>query len=351
MRKVDRTTVPEPANLNKPRPSDGKTELQLAIEHYEGLGMRSTFEFGRYKDATVKTALERLFHGKCAYCETFFRSTQPVDVEHYRPKGEVDRVESHRGYWWLAMDWQNLLPSCIDCNRRRLQKIPSPRADGRPGLLENGEFDRSKSLLTGKESAFPLIGGVVRAMMRGEDLEAERRLLLDPCRDDPDEHLVFHVDREHLVSLVYPKPLGAGQTALLPDAINDPERLAATAKEAGISPMGMVSIQVYGLNRLGLVQARTRLLHDMEFLLDLALSLGEVAFELDVRIGRQNAKLATVSAEMRAELRHDIDTDAKIAKKIGYFIDEIRSRLRDLVKPNAPYSRLAKAWIQAYLSA
>ena len=34
--------------------------------------------------------------------------------------------------------------------------------------------------------------------------------------------------------------------------------MVRAATEAGLSPMGAVSIQVYGLNRTGLVQARTR---------------------------------------------------------------------------------------------
>ena len=42
------------------------------------------------KDAEVKAALEKLFYGKCAYCETFYSVQAPVDVEHYRPKSAVE---------------------------------------------------------------------------------------------------------------------------------------------------------------------------------------------------------------------------------------------------------------------
>src|SRR5262245_40081226 len=77
--------------------------------------------------------LLKLFNGKCAYCETDIESNQPGDVEHFRPKGRVVDEEfepirinhpkwgemDHPGYFWLAYEWDNLFPSCIDCNRYR----------------------------------------------------------------------------------------------------------------------------------------------------------------------------------------------------------------------------------------
>ncbi|MEF9674033.1 hypothetical protein QNM99_25495 [Pseudomonas sp. PCH446] len=47
-----------------------------------------------------------------------------------------------------------------------------------------------------------------------------------------------------------------------------------------MSLKGSVSIHVYGLNRLGLVQERTRLLRQLEFLEMLALEVGSMADEL-----------------------------------------------------------------------
>src|SRR5262249_38675962 len=85
--------------------------------------------YSRYKDFLI-----RLFNGKCAYCESKFTVSQPGDVEHFRPKGRVVddnfkpiRVQhptkgeiEHPGYYWLAYEWKNLLPSCADCNRFRM---------------------------------------------------------------------------------------------------------------------------------------------------------------------------------------------------------------------------------------
>ena len=68
--------------------------------------------------------LQRVFSGKCAYCETLVSPGFYGDAEHYRPKGRVTlqgRVifingPAHPGYYWLAYHWKNLIPSCERCN-------------------------------------------------------------------------------------------------------------------------------------------------------------------------------------------------------------------------------------------
>lgn len=86
--------------------------------------------------------LVTVFGGKCAYCERrFFK--QSTDAEHYRPKAGVRRARSdgyaevttdgsegpascHPGYFWLALDWRNLVPACEGCNSRngKLNQFP-----------------------------------------------------------------------------------------------------------------------------------------------------------------------------------------------------------------------------------
>ena len=112
--------------------------------------------FSYYKNDAVKARLVDLFHGKCAYCESFYSSTQPMDVEHFRPKGAVAEDDEHPGYYWLAATWENLLPSCIDCNRQRNQ------------------FDvvEGETISLGKKDRFP-IGGT-RARTPNDDLDDER---------------------------------------------------------------------------------------------------------------------------------------------------------------------------------
>ena len=84
----------------------------------------------RTADGTASRVIDKLndwYYFKCAYCERIYK----LDVEHYRPKGEVrdennnivqvanyaGAMIDHPGYYWLCYEWSNLLPSCITCNR------------------------------------------------------------------------------------------------------------------------------------------------------------------------------------------------------------------------------------------
>jgi hypothetical protein len=131
--------------------------------------------------------LLRLFHNKCAYCESKIGENQPGDVEHYRPKGRVVNDElkpvrvthrvkgtiQHPGYYWLAYEWSNLFPSCIDCNRAR----------------RHGD----EKTMAGKADRFPVENENERAVEPGQET-AERALLINPSEVDPAKHLVFHPD-------------------------------------------------------------------------------------------------------------------------------------------------------------
>lgn len=148
------------------------------------------FDEVRLRDELYKQAMPfllKLFRDKCAYCETNIASNQPGDVEHYRPKGRIrdeegkilkikveDREIEHPGYWWLAYDWRNLLPSCIDCNRRR-----------RHG---------SEDVPAGKAECFAVRGK--RAVLPDDDLSQEQALLLNPSVEgfDPKRHFEFMED-------------------------------------------------------------------------------------------------------------------------------------------------------------
>ena len=71
-----------------------------------------SFQFSVYKHPSVVEALNVLFSGKCAYCESFYEKTQKMDVEHYRPKGAYydERGQiCYPGYYWLAADWDTAL--------------------------------------------------------------------------------------------------------------------------------------------------------------------------------------------------------------------------------------------------
>jgi uncharacterized protein (TIGR02646 family) len=99
---------------------------------------------------STKPLLLKRFHGKCAYCESLLTTTGHADLENFRPKSR---------YWWLTADWNNLLIACQVCNRAKADR-------------------------------FPLLDESKRAKQEGDE-RFEQPLLLNPCEDQPVEHLVF----------------------------------------------------------------------------------------------------------------------------------------------------------------
>jgi len=238
MRQVDRKAVQAPASLTSPN-GKGDRELQEARTHYGNASQsQSTFLFKAYKADDVSRALTALFHGKCAYCESVYAGTQPMDVEHFRPKGGVEEKPDHPGYWWLAMKWENLLPSCIDCNRRRRQVT----VDLRFSYAElEASFKEVDGVSIGKKDSFPTANNWW-AFGENESVDQEDALLIDPTRDDPKEYFEWHFNESVCVVL--------------------PTRNSADEENV----RGVASIFSYGLNRSGLVLERTQLMLILRFL-------------------------------------------------------------------------------------
>lgn len=307
MRSVLRS-LPAPFDLVE----KGEAERLDAITHYEATPPgKGSHSFKRYKLDSVKLTLEKLFHGKCAYCETFYASAHPLDVEHYRPKGAVEGEETHRGYWWLAADWDNLLPSCIDCNRKRRQLLPLGDPETAQLNGNQARFVDQTLLLAGKKDSFPLAPTGQRARERGDNIALEHPLLLHPCIDRPDEHLRFFFDEQRAISLV-----------LAANYVDAPY-----ADADGLSIKGTASIQVFGLNRLRLVQARTRLLRNLEFLAGLVIGLNHMADELE---GKEDDSLKPMLSQLRG------------------FADTTLGELVSMTAPERPYSAMAVAWLQGF---
>jgi uncharacterized protein (TIGR02646 family) len=208
-------TVPAPDALTR----KGAREHASVLELFERDGRRDErYKFSAYRQKAVAKALSALFHRKCAYCESVIGHVQPVDIEHFRPKAAVlvEGALRYPGYYWLASDWDNLLPSCIMCNRPNRHDGPDP--------VEDGE-------LLGKGNHFPVRDEACRVSHSSGHLPSEGALLLDPCSDVPDEHLEF--DEQGLVR---------------PRVIQGSE-----------SDRGECTIQVLGLRRPDLVHARQAL--------------------------------------------------------------------------------------------
>ena len=107
------------------------------------------------RESRVIERLNHWYHGKCAYCERYYK----LDVEHYRPKGAISDENGNplraTGYYWLGYEWSNLLPSCISCNREGGKGIKFPyRAGGvqvtRPIFDAANTLDRNYCLISHK---------------------------------------------------------------------------------------------------------------------------------------------------------------------------------------------------------
>lgn len=220
MRKVPLPDAPAGLDSDKVR-----QERADALEFYADWDGAAKFDFDAYKAAGVRPALEAAFGGKCAYCETYYAATQPVAIEHYRPKGgvKIEGTLTPPGYYWLASEWTNLLPSCTDCNSPRGQDLP-------------GEYRTA-----GKANAFPLVSERTRAHAPGEE-RGEDRLVLHPYLDFPEKHFRFVWGT---------------------DSISDGWVEAARSNSGRVSAKGEATIQVCALQRRGLVKARRERLLDL----------------------------------------------------------------------------------------
>jgi len=120
-------------------------------------GVAHEFDSKIWRD--LKDRLLRFFFDKCAYCEVKITPGFWGDVEHYRPKKRVTEDPAHPGYYWLAYEVRNLMPSCQRCN-------------------QGGA----------KVNHFPIAG---KRMNCETDSDGEDPLLLNPYVHKPEEHLEF----------------------------------------------------------------------------------------------------------------------------------------------------------------
>jgi len=136
-----------------------------APAEYRSCRLTFTFNSRCYGAKSIKSALLRAQHGKCAFCESKVSHVAYGDIEHFRPKaGYQQRATDglqRPGYYWLAYEWTNLLFACQICNQQ------------------------------GKKNLFPLANPRRRATSHHDDLSAERPLLIDPADHDPERYIGF----------------------------------------------------------------------------------------------------------------------------------------------------------------
>ena len=194
--------------LDNTRPTRGPQLIAELKRRYDAGERSFTFRSDTYGHTSVKQALIKAQHHKCAFCEQLVTLVSHGDVEHYRPKAGWDQGDGAKvqkpGYYWLAYDWDNLLLSCEICNQ------------------------------SFKGNRFPLADPAKRARSHHDDLAAEDPLLIHPSHDDP----------EALI----------GWRGGVPHAIDENRRGRATIKLVGLDRPDVVAARNTHLARLRTIQ-------------------------------------------------------------------------------------------------
>lgn len=216
---INRNRISRPDELHPENPVIHR-EFEQAKDYFgnkEGKRDQRRFIFKAFMHPNIKKALTELFYGKCAYCESNISHIGVLDIEHYRPKSAVLEASDHPGYWWLVNEWSNLLVACNNCNRRT----------------------RTKDGIIGKANRFPLKEESKRAYSLDDSLDNETPLILNPCRDRPENHFMY--SDEGIV-------------------------MSKTDK-------GKTTIMVLGLNRINLVARRKEVILRIKFLVQTVFDL------------------------------------------------------------------------------
>lgn len=165
-------------------------------------------------DESLNSALNELFGGACAYCES---KQVRLEVRPFRPPENAepakDRSTSHLYYSWMQAAWQNLYPVCLECMPKINTYFPVGRS-GRAALPSNDELERYIERDDGRWPSYPL---------------DEKPTLLDPCQD---QDLWKHLD------------------------------FAAAGYVEGRTKRGNLTIDIHELNRPELVAARRNVFND-----------------------------------------------------------------------------------------
>jgi len=209
MIKITRSN-PEPKTLLSQKVIDAATLIKGIAQTRKPLSKEFPTHWG---ENDVREALWEMQHHKCCYCERIREKNRESDVEHFRPKAEVTEAADHRGYWWLAYKWDNLLFSCRYCNQQH------------------------------KLNHFPVSDEAKRIHDEGLSLVDEDGLLINPTEKDPEEHIGFDW---------YP----------VKSKVNKKTQVPVFA--VGRTTYGNKTIEVVGLNKFELPTERGGVLLDLQ---------------------------------------------------------------------------------------
>jgi len=168
-----------------------------------------SLDFVKYWYPECREILWRHQNKKCCYCERIRELKRESDLEHFRPKGDVDEDNNHIGYWWLAYDFSNYLFSCKICNE---------------------DYKKTK---------FPLLDSSTRIYNEIGDLTTETPVLIDPYIEDPEIFIGYYWDD-----------------------ING-KHVKVVSMTTDIEKRGEMTAKIIGLNRASLMEERAQLLNSL----------------------------------------------------------------------------------------
>jgi 5-methylcytosine-specific restriction endonuclease McrA len=131
-----------------------------------------------------KRVLDKKDKPKCFYCESQGEAMLPLEVEHYRPKDGLNKIDLiagqvHVGYYWLGNEWSNLILSCRSCNNSGAKGTRFPIGNNQDRVFHHQPVDNSETLNRDN------------CKIDSQDLLNESPILLNPEIDTPEEHLTF----------------------------------------------------------------------------------------------------------------------------------------------------------------
>jgi uncharacterized protein (TIGR02646 family) len=105
---VTRPPLPE---VLKQHQSEWTKELMNLVKKYGGYdkipdGEKQT-AVNKYRHDDIKRAIQKMFHGKCVFCESIVDASGDIHIEHFYPKSL---------YPECTFEWENLFPACKKCN-------------------------------------------------------------------------------------------------------------------------------------------------------------------------------------------------------------------------------------------
>lgn len=274
---VERPAAPVPLPLRNERARQAAARASKYFQTPLHRRRQKLYSFDRevYLHSHVRRALGSLFNHKCAYCET------PLDgeiiVSHFRPTSGAVGLENEYSaddYWWLAYKWENLYAACSSCNNF-------------------------------KGSKFPVEGKRARVHSTPAELVAERRFIIDPCRDQPEEHLDFAPD----------------------------------GRVIGRTPHGQMTITILNLNRDELVALRRTLVEKV----------------LDPGLKTLKDMFASHPVWLPPDPQEDLaETMRWIAWQWRSFVKEPRERsllnlLLEALMPESPFLAVSREWFRRWL--